>query len=240
MASTPNRNDRDENAQNEQRQNEQRQNEQRGQSAEQNLGRQATEMADRALGEVGERSSQNLEVVAQAAGVMVTGFQQVTRELVAWNQEALRQSFNRFGREGMMPSNLMSMQADLARESLQRSFEGARRIGEIFIRMSEDAQRAMERSGGGRDGGRFDEQDEVRTAAARPASASVANAADASSIAARARRSGRHASLQTRNGKGRACGSALFCVRQEAEPRTFLRQAISYAAPCKTARTLCA
>jgi hypothetical protein len=151
MASTTTRNERDENAQNEQRKNEQR-----GQNAEENLGRQATEIADRALGEVGERSSQSLDVVAQAAGVMVTGFQQVTREMVAWNQEALRQSFNRFGREGMMPSNLMSMQADLARESLQRSFEGARRIGEIFIRMSEDAQRAMERSGRGR----FEEQGE--------------------------------------------------------------------------------
>src|SRR6478735_10364499 len=149
MANPTTRNERDENTQNEQRQNEQRQNEQRGQNAEQNFGRQATEIADRAFGEVGERSNQSLEVVAQAASVLVTGFQQVTREMVAWNQEALRQSFNRFGREGMMPPNLMSVQVDLARESLQRSFEGARRIGEIFIRMSEDAQRAMERAGRG-------------------------------------------------------------------------------------------
>ena len=125
----------------------------------------------------------------------------------------------------------MSVQVDLARKSLQRSFEGARRIGEIFIRMSEDAQRAMERSGGGRDGGRFDEQDGEDRGGETGQRERGERGGHASSIAVRARRSGRHASLarlvteraglrvRPFSASGKKLNPGRFCVRQFPTPR---------------------
>jgi hypothetical protein len=41
---------------------------------------------------------------------------------------------------------MMSLQVNFARDLMQRSLEGGRRIGEILIRMSEEAQQAVEAS----------------------------------------------------------------------------------------------
>jgi hypothetical protein len=91
----------------------------------------------RSMDELGERTAEGLEVVSQSSGVLINGAQQITREMTSLNQELLNRSFN---------GHLFSIQADLARNTLELSFEGARRIGEILIRMSEEAQRATQRA----------------------------------------------------------------------------------------------
>jgi hypothetical protein len=58
--------------------------------------------------------------------------------MLNWQQEVMKHVYS---------TAMMSLQTNVSREPLHRSFEGTRRIGEILIRMSEEAQRAVEDAG---------------------------------------------------------------------------------------------
>jgi hypothetical protein len=101
-----------------------------------NSTRESQDAVNWSMDDLGERTAEGLEVVSQSSGVLINGVQQITREMTSLNQELLNRSFG---------GHLFSFQAEIARNTLELSFEGARRIGEIMIRMSEDAQRATQR-----------------------------------------------------------------------------------------------
>jgi hypothetical protein len=99
-------------------------------------------MAREAIDEVNRHAVRTLNVATQTSGVMLQGLQEVAREMLSWQQEVMKHVYS---------TALMSLQTNVSREPLQRSFEGTRRIGEILIRMSEEAQRAVENAGSGQE-----------------------------------------------------------------------------------------
>jgi hypothetical protein len=125
--------------------------------AREDFSRQGREAANLALEEVGERTTCSIEAVNQTSGVLMNGLQDVTREMMNWHQEVFRTTLG---------GTMMSLQVNFARDLMQRSLEGGRRIGEILIRMSEEAQQAVEASNRGQGwpgaGGRPEEHEAER------------------------------------------------------------------------------
>jgi len=93
------------------------------------------DMARWALDEASERASYNLDVVGHASGAMFNGMQEMVREVTTWQAEMFRHT---------LETAIGNMQGVNTGRPLQRSFEGFRRMGEILIRMADDAKQAAE------------------------------------------------------------------------------------------------
>lgn len=120
--------------------------------------REERDMARWALDEASERASHNLDVIGHASGAMFNGMQEMVRELTTWQAEMVRHNFE---------TAIGNLQGIYAGRSLQRSFDGFRRMGEILIRMSDDARQAADMAERGREAGdrgrRSDTDDRQRT-----------------------------------------------------------------------------
>jgi len=100
------------------------------------------DMARWALDEASERATHNLDIVGHASGAMFNGLQEMVREVTTWQAEMFRQS---------LETTIGNMQGIYAGRSLQRSCDGFRRMGEILIRMSDDARQAADMAERGRE-----------------------------------------------------------------------------------------
>ncbi len=117
------------------------------------------DMARWALDEASERTSHNLDVVGHASGAMFNGMQEMVREVTTWQAEMFRHT---------LETAIGNMQGVYAGRSLQRSFDGVRRIGEILIRMADEGRQAAEMAERGREsadrGRRGETEDRQRNA----------------------------------------------------------------------------
>jgi phasin family protein len=108
----------------------------------------ATEQFTQVLGfagpeaeELSRRSSENIEAVSQASTVVARGFQEASQEWFGLVQQRLTKNIEAFGRLARCRSaqDLVAVQSDLARDSMQRAIETSRRLGEVSVRIAHEA-----------------------------------------------------------------------------------------------------
>jgi phasin family protein len=95
--------------------------------------------------ELTRQSRQNLEALTQAGTVLTRGFQDLSREWFGLVQESLRrnaEAVSAFARCRSLP-DLVAVQTDFVRDSLQQTLEGTRRIAEVSTRVANEASQTV-------------------------------------------------------------------------------------------------
>jgi phasin family protein len=115
-------------------------------------GQRLTEQVVQLFGFAGERgqeltrqSSQNLEVVTETSAVLARGFQDISREWLGLMQEGMQKSFENFAALSRCRSvqDVMALQSEFARTSLEQTVEGTRRISELSTRVASEASQTL-------------------------------------------------------------------------------------------------
>ena len=97
--------------------------------------------------ELARRSSENIEAVSQASTVLARGFQEASQEWFDLAQARLSKNMEALGRLAHCRSaqDFMVVQSELARENIQQAIDTSRRLGEVSVRVAEEAARIIER-----------------------------------------------------------------------------------------------
>jgi phasin family protein len=115
-------------------------------------GQRLTEQVVQLFGFAGERgqeltrqSSQNLEVVTETSAVLARGFQDISREWIGLMQEGMQKSLENFAALSRCRSvqDVMALQSEFARNSLEQTVEGTRRISELSTRVAGEASQTL-------------------------------------------------------------------------------------------------
>ena len=105
----------------------------------------ATEQLTQAAGpeaqELTRQSSENVGAVSQASTVLASGLQGASREWFGLARERLAKNIEAFGRLARCrsPQDLIVVQSDLARDNIQQAIETSRRVGQVSLRIAQDA-----------------------------------------------------------------------------------------------------
>jgi hypothetical protein len=105
----------------------------------------ATEQLTQAAGPEAQaltrQSSENTGAVSQASSVLASGLQEASREWFGLARERLAKNIEAFGRLARCrsPQDLIVVQSDLARDNIQQAIETSRRVGQVSLRIAQDA-----------------------------------------------------------------------------------------------------
>jgi phasin family protein len=90
-------------------------------------------------------SSQTFAVMSEASAVLTRGMQDVSKEWLSVMQERLQKNMEALNALASCRSlpDLMAVQTELAREGLQQTITGARRIAEVTSRVTDEATRTV-------------------------------------------------------------------------------------------------
>ena len=96
--------------------------------------------------EVSRRSTQNLQAVTQASTVLARGFQDISREWTDLVQGQLKRNLDAVNRIAGSRSvqDAIAVQSELVRDNLQQAIDTSRRIGEVSVRVSDEAARTIQ------------------------------------------------------------------------------------------------
>ena len=99
--------------------------------------------------ELARRSSRNLEAVSKAGAVLAQGVQEISREWVGLAHEHLRDNVDVLGRltRSRTVHDVIVIQTDLARDTLQRVIDTNRRVAEVSVRVADEAARIIKADG---------------------------------------------------------------------------------------------
>ena len=96
--------------------------------------------------ELARRSSQNLQAVTQASTVLARGFQDISREWTGLLQGQMQKNIDAVNRIAGCRSvqDVVAVQSELVRDNLQQTIDTGRRIGEVSVRVANEAARTMQ------------------------------------------------------------------------------------------------
>jgi len=96
--------------------------------------------------ELARRSSQNLQAVAQANTILARGFQEASHEWINLAQERLQKNIEGLNRLVGCRSvqDFLATQSDLIRDGLRQVIETNKRVGELSVRVAEEAARTIQ------------------------------------------------------------------------------------------------
>lgn len=96
--------------------------------------------------ELTRRSSQNLQAVTQSSTVLVRGAQQVSQELFGLAQGQLQRNIDAVNQIAGCRSvqDVIAVQSDLMRDNLQQAIDTNRRVGELSVRVADEAARTIQ------------------------------------------------------------------------------------------------
>ena len=115
-------------------------------------GQRFTDQMGQLFGFAGERgqeltrqSSQNLEVVTETSAVLARGFQDISREWLGLMQEGVQKNLEGFAALSRCRSvqDFVALQSEFARNSLEQTVEGTRRIAEVSTRVASEASETL-------------------------------------------------------------------------------------------------
>jgi hypothetical protein len=91
--------------------------------------------------ELTRQSSENVGAVSQVSTVLASGLQGASREWFGLARERLAKNIEAFGRLARCrsPQDLIIVQSDLARDNIQQAIETSRRVGQVSLRIAQDA-----------------------------------------------------------------------------------------------------
>jgi phasin family protein len=92
-----------------------------------------------------EQSARNFEAIVQSGTILAGGMQNISLELLNFARKRVEQSMHRV--EALVncrtPQELLAVQSDLVRDSLEDFVQSTRHIAEISTQMAEEAVRRM-------------------------------------------------------------------------------------------------
>jgi len=91
--------------------------------------------------ELARRSFENLQAVSDSSSVLARGIQEASQVWFALAQERLTKSVEGFSRLARCrsPQDFIAMQSELARDAMQQAVETSRRIGQVSMRVADEA-----------------------------------------------------------------------------------------------------
>ncbi|MEA2839538.1 MAG: hypothetical protein QOF41_868 [Methylobacteriaceae bacterium] len=100
--------------------------------------------------ELGRRSSQNIEAVAEASTILVKGAQEISREWFEVMQERLSKNLDAMSRLAGCRSlqDFVAVQSDIARDRLGHTIESSRRLAEVSARVAGEAAQLIQTQAG--------------------------------------------------------------------------------------------
>jgi len=108
----------------------------------------ATEQLTQAAGlarpeaqDLARQTSENIGAVSQASTVLASGLQDASREWFGLARDRLAKNIEAFGRLARCrsPHDLIAVQSDFALDNIQHAIETSRRIGQVSLRIAEEA-----------------------------------------------------------------------------------------------------
>jgi hypothetical protein len=98
--------------------------------------------------ELARRSSHNIEAVSEASMILARGLQEASREWFGLVEERLEKNLDGWNELVRCRSvqDLMAVQSDLLRDSLERVITTSRRIAELSMRVTHEAGRRTDRA----------------------------------------------------------------------------------------------
>ncbi len=115
-------------------------------------GQRLTEQVVQLFGFSGERgqeltrqSSHNIEIVTETSAVLARGFQDLSREWLGLMQERLQKNVDGLVALARCRSlqDYLALQSELARNSLEQTVEGTRRLAELSTRVAAEASQTL-------------------------------------------------------------------------------------------------
>jgi len=96
--------------------------------------------------QVARQSSENVKAVSEASAVLVSGFQEASQTLLAQAQQRLTTNIEGLRRLAQCRSaqDFLALQSELARENMRHTVESSRRIGEVSVRVADEAAGIIE------------------------------------------------------------------------------------------------
>ena len=95
--------------------------------------------------ELTRQSTQNIQAVTQASTVLARGFQDVSQEYLGVMQEQLQRNLDGFTALLRCRSvqDVVAAQSEFARNSLEQTVEGTRRLAEVSTRVANEASQTL-------------------------------------------------------------------------------------------------
>jgi phasin family protein len=91
-------------------------------------------------------SLEAVEAVSQASSVLARGLQEGSQECFRLFQQRLTKNIEGVSRFAYCrsPQHLIALQAELARENMQQTVEASRRLGQVSVRIADEANRIVQ------------------------------------------------------------------------------------------------
>ena len=91
--------------------------------------------------ELARRSFENLQAVSDSSSVLARGIQEASQVWFALAQERSTKNVEGFSRLARCrsPQDFIAMQSELARDAMQQAVETSRRLGQVSIRVADEA-----------------------------------------------------------------------------------------------------
>jgi len=99
--------------------------------------------------ELTRQSSQNIEVVTETSAVLARGFQDLSREWLGLMQERMQRNLDSFTALSRCRSvqDVVALQSEFARNTLEHTVEGTRRLAELSTRVATEASQSLASQG---------------------------------------------------------------------------------------------